>query len=205
MAPKLNAVCVTEPDGDVGRTLETAARALSGGASAILVRRPMATARELFALVRQLRPSTRATHCLLLVSDRADVAIAAGADGVHLGARSLPVAAARRVVGKDVLVGRSVHNLDEAGQAEEEGADYLFLGPLFATASHPGSEGIGLPHYREAVLRSNVPVLAIGGVTKENVRLVAQAGGPGAAAIGAFHLVEDPAETSRAFRAAFVQ
>jgi len=202
VAPKLNAVCVTEPDGDVGRTLETAARALSGGASAILVRRPMATARELFALVRQLRPSTRATHCLLLVSDRADVAIAAGADGVHLGARSLPVAAARRVVGKDVLVGRSVHNLDEAGQAEEEGADYILLGPIFPTPSHPGAPALGLGPLREAALRARVPVVAIGGITSDNVRLVAQAGGNGAAAIGAF-FGSDAAETARAFRAAF--
>ncbi|HEX5136782.1 MAG TPA: thiamine phosphate synthase [Planctomycetota bacterium] len=202
MAAKLSAVCVTEPDGDVRRTLETAARALSGGVSAILVRRPHATAREVFALVRQLRPSTRAAHCLLLVSDRADVAIAAGADGVHLGARSLPVASARRVVGNDVLVGRSVHNLDEAGQAEEEGANYLFLGPVFPTPSHPGEPALGLGPLREAALRARVPVVGIGGITSDNVRLVAQAGGNGAAAIGAFYS-SDAAETARAFRAAF--
>ncbi|MCK6461654.1 MAG: thiamine phosphate synthase, partial [Planctomycetes bacterium] len=77
MAPKLSAVCITEPSGDVRQALDAAARAMSGGASAILVRHPQATARDLFALVRQLRPSTRAAHCLLLVSDRADVAVAA--------------------------------------------------------------------------------------------------------------------------------
>jgi len=205
VARRLRAVLVTQPEGDLAVEIDVVQRALGGGLSAVLVRRPHATARELFRVTRQLRPLTRRLGCLLLVSDRVDVAVAADADGAHLGERSLPVAAARRVLQPGMLLGRSVHNLDEAGQAEEEGADYLFLGPLFATASHPGSEGIGLPHYREAVLRSNVPVLAIGGVTKENVRLVAQAGGPGAAAIGAFHLVEDPAETSRAFRAAFVQ
>jgi thiamine-phosphate pyrophosphorylase len=204
VAPKLSAICVTEPEGDVRRALEAAARALSGGASAILVRRPQATARELFALVRQLRPSTRAAHCLLLVSDRADVAVAADADGVHLGARSLPVASARRVVGRDLLVGRSVHNLDEAGQAEEEGADYLFLGPVFPTPSHPGEPALGLGPLREAALRAKIPVIAIGGITSDNVRLVAQAGAGGAAAIGAFHAPGDAAaETARAFRAAF--
>lgn len=203
MAPKLSSVCVTEPEGDVRRALETAARAMSGGASAILVRRPQATARELFALVRQLRPSTRAAHCLLLVSDRADVAVAADADGVHLGARSLPVVSARRVVGPHVLVGRSVHNLDEAGQAEEEGADYVLLGPVFPTPSHPGEPALGLGPVREAALRARIPVVGIGGITSDNVRLVAQTGARGAAAIGAFHAPSDAAETARAFRAAF--
>ena len=167
------------------------------------MRRPPATAFEVFALARQLRPSTRAAECLLLVSDRADVALAADADGVHLGARSLPPAAARRVVGPRLLVGRSVHNLDEAGQAEEEGVDYLFLGPVFLTSSHPGEPAIGLGTYREACLRTRVPIVAIGGVTSDNVRLVAQAGGSGAAAIGAFYGTADAAESARAFRAAF--
>jgi thiamine-phosphate pyrophosphorylase len=203
VALRLSAVCVTEPQGDIARTLEVASRALHGGVSAILVRRPQATAFELFALARQLRPSTRAARCLLLVSDRADVAVAADADGVHLGARSLPIVAARRVVGPSLLVGRSVHNLDEAGQAEEDGASYLFLGPLFPTPSHPGEKGLGLGPYREAVLRAGIPVVAIGGVTSDNVRLVAQAGGSGAAAIRAYYAETDPAETARAFRAAF--
>jgi len=203
VAPKLSAICVTEPEGEIGRTLETTARALLGGASAILVRRPQATAFELLALVRQLRPSTRAAHCLLLVSDRADVAVAADADGIHLGARSLPTVSARRVVGPGMLVGRSVHNLDEAGQAEEEGADYVFLGPVFPTPSHPGQPALGLGPYREAALRAGIPVVAIGGITSDNVRLIAQAGGHGAAAIGAFYAAADPAESARAFRAAF--
>jgi len=203
VAARLTAVCVTEPEGPIGRTLEVTAAALNGGVSAILVRRPRAPAIEVFALVRHLRPSTRAANCLLLVSDRADVAVAADADGVHLGARSLPVAAARRVVGPHLLVGRSVHNLDESGQCEEEGASYLFLGPLFPTPSHPGEPALGLSTYREAVLRARIPVLAIGGVSSDNVRLVAQAGGQGAAAIGAFYAASDPAETARAFRAAF--
>ncbi len=203
MAARLSAVCVTEPEGDLRRTLDVVARALSGGATAIMVRRPHATAFELFALVRQLRPSTRAAHCLLLVSDRADVAVAADADGVHLGARSLPVVAARRAVGPGLLVGRSVHNLDEAGQAEEEGASYVLVGPVFPTPSHPGEPALGLGPYREAALRARIPVVAIGGITSDNVRLVAQAGGHGAAAIGAFYGVADPAESARAFRAAF--
>ena len=203
MAGRLRAVLVTQPDAAAEEVLAVAARDLQGGIDGLVVRRPQATAREVFDLTRRLRPATRRFKCALIVSDRADVAVAADADGVHLGERSLPLAAARRVVRGSMLVGRSVHNLYQVGQVEEEGADYIFLGPLFVTRSHPGQQGIGIEHYQEAVLRAHAPVLAIGGVTGENVRLVAQAGGSGAAAISAFSRVADPAESARAFRAAF--
>jgi thiamine-phosphate pyrophosphorylase len=203
VAGRLKAVLVTRSEGDAEETLAVAGGALLGGVSAILVRRPHDPAREVFDMTRRLRPATRQRGCLLLVSDRADVAVAADADGVHLGERSLPVPAARRVLRPGMLLGRSVHNLDEAGQFEEEGADYLFLGPLFETASHPGQPALGLEAYREAVLRAQVPVIAIGGVDGDNVRLVAQAGGHGAAAISAFYDGRDATETARAFRAAF--
>ena len=203
MARRLKALLITEPEGDLEATLGIAGRALQGGVNGILVRRPRATAKEVFELTRQLRPATRRTGCLLLVSDRADVAVAADADGVHLGARSMPVAAIRRVVGKSLLVGCSVHNLDEAGQAEEAGADYLLFGPLFPTPSHPDQQPLGLHPYREAVLRAEIPVLGIGGITTKTVAHVALAGGDGAAAISAFYRVKDAAETARLFRAQF--
>lgn len=203
MAERLKAVLVTRADGEMEEDLSVAGAALLGGVSAIVVRRPHAGAREVYELARRLRPATRQRGCLLLVSDRADVAVAVDADGVHLGERSLPLAAARRAVRPGMILGRSVHNLDDAGQFEDEGADYLFLGPIFETLSHPGKPGLGLEAYREAVLRARVPVLGIGGIDGENVRLIAQAGGRGAAGIGAFYTALDAAETARAFRAAF--
>ncbi len=203
MAPDMTAILVTEPDGPVDDMLGTVGRALQGGLNGIIVRRPSAGTTEIFEITRRLRPATRKFNCRLLVHDRADIAVAADADGVHLGNGSLPPAAARRVVGPGRLVGLSVHNLDETGQAVAAGVDYMLLGHVFASTSHPDEEPLGLPHFKEAVLRSRVPVYAIGGVSTDNVRLIAQAGGPGAAAIGAFARVEDPAETARAFRAAF--
>jgi thiamine-phosphate pyrophosphorylase len=197
------AILVTPPDEPDELVLGIVGRALQGGLNGIVVRRPRGTARSVFEMVRRLRPATRKFGCTLLVSDRIDVALAAEADGVHLGARSLPTAAARRILKPGMLLGRSVHNLDEVGQRETEGCDYLFLGHLFASASHPREDPIGLDAYREAVLRSTIPVVAIGGITSENVRLVAQAGGGAAAAIGAFFQARDSAETARAFRAAF--
>jgi thiamine-phosphate pyrophosphorylase len=203
VASRLTVVLVTPPEAPIEDTLGLVGRALQGGITAVLVRRPRAPAREVFEITRQLRPATRRLGCPLLVSDRADVALAADADGVHLGARSLPLAAARRILRPGMLLGRSVHNLDECGQAEDGGADYLFLGPVFETASHPGEPPLGLDAFREAVLRAKVPVVAIGGVDASNVGRIAGAGGKGCAAISAFEGAADPAETARALRAAF--
>lgn len=205
MARSLTAFLVTDDRCDRDTSLAVAGRALQGGVSAVVVRLPRATAREVFEMARLLRPATRRSGCALLVSDRIDVALAADADGAHLGARSLPIAAARRVLPRGKLLGCSVHNLDEAGEAAEGGADYLFLGPVFPTATHPGQAAIGLDPYREALLRSPVPVVAIGGITPDRAREVAAAGGSGVAAISCFYDAPDAAEVARQLRAAFVR
>lgn len=202
MAGFLTAVFVTDEGSDLASTLEVAGCALRGGATAIVVRRPRATAREVYELTRQLRPATRRLGCALIVHDRIDVAVAADADGVHLSARSVPVAAARRVSGS-LKFGYSVHNLDEVGQAEESGVDYVFLGSVFPTRSHPEGQPLGIEAFQEAALRTRIDICAIGGIDAQNVGQIANAGGRGAAAIRAFYEADDPAETARAFRAAF--
>lgn len=203
MAGQLTAVLVTDDQADRETILGVAGRALQGGLDAIVVRLPRATAREVFEVTRILRPATRRFGCRLIVNDRLDVALAADADGAHLGARSLPVAAARRILRPGMLLGVSTHNLDEAGEAAGSGADYLFLGPVFPTETHPGQPPLGTDPLREAVLRSPVQVVAIGGIEPGNVGQIASAGGRGAAAISAFYRAADPAEVARAFRAAF--
>jgi len=203
LAGRLTAVLVTSPDGPVEDVLGTAGRALQGGVRGILVRRPRATAVEVYNMTRHLRPATRRAGCRLLVSDRIDAALAADADGVHLGARSLPTAAARRILRPGMLLGRSTHDLDEAAAAEAAGADYIFLGPVFETPSHPGEPGLGTAHLREAVLRTSIPVLAIGGVTTGNVDEIVRAGAAGAAAVSLYARAADPAEAARRMRAAF--
>lgn len=205
MAGGLTAFFVTEPDAPVEDVLGTAGRALQGGVSAILVRRPRATAREVYDMTRHLRPATRREGCTLLVSDRVDVALAADADGVHLGARSLPTAAARRILPAGMLIGRSTHDLDASAEAADDGADYVFLGSIYASASHPDEAGLGVEHLREAVLRTKAPVVAIGGIRPANVGEIVRAGAAGAAAITAYSRVRDPAETARLMRAAFAR
>lgn len=205
MAGGLTALLVTEERASPTDVLGTVARALQGGLAAVLVRRPHASAREVFDITRQLRPATRKCGCKLLVSDRMDVALAVDADGVHLGERSLPIAAVRRHVPPGMLLGRSTHNLDEATQQQEAGASYVFLGPIYATSTHPDATPLGLDHLREAVLRCSIPVIAIGGIDPKNAQGIVAAGAGGIAAIRAYSAAVDPAETARSFRAAFAQ
>ena len=133
----------------------------------------------------------------ILVNDRADVACAIGASGVHLGGRSLPAEEARRLAncccaGKDFLVGVSAHSLEEAIQSEQAGADYVIFGPVFATPSKADfGRPQGVQRLQEVSNRLTIPVLAIGGVTTKNAGECLAAGAAGIAAIRLFQDTED--------------
>src|SRR2546430_14477314 len=123
---------------DTGRDpAALAAALLRGGARILQLRWPGASARELRAGARAIRPLARAAGALFLVNDRPDVARAAEADGVHLGQDDLPVAAARRVLGAGGRIGVSTHDLEQARAAEAAGADYIAVGPIYATTTKP--------------------------------------------------------------------
>ncbi len=124
-------------------------------------------------------------------------AMAAGADGVHLGEQGMPPRAARRVSGGRLLVGRSVHSVEGAMAAEAEGADLLIVGTIFPPASHPGAAGAGVELLVQTRSRVSIPLLAIGGLTPENVESVMEVGASGAAVIGAVAGSADPARACR--------
>lgn len=127
------------------------------------------------------------TPTRLVVNDRLDVALALGAHGVHLGTRSLPARAVRRIVPAEFLVGVSCHSLDEAREAEAAGADYLLLGPIFETPSKlPYGPPLGLDALKKVTAQCQVPVLALGGITVERVRACLDAGAAGIAGISLF-------------------
>ncbi|MGH7644147.1 MAG: thiamine phosphate synthase [Gemmatimonadales bacterium] len=135
----------------------------------------------------------------LFVNDRLDVALATGAAGVQLGTGSLEPADARRL-NPAWWIGKSVHDLAEAEAARAGGADYLLVGPVYATASHPGREPLGLDAVKE-IVALGLPVVAIGGMTPERVAEVRASGVYGVAAIRALWDASDPAETARAMLA----
>jgi thiamine-phosphate pyrophosphorylase len=139
---------------------------------------------ELSAIAADLLALTRGTRTRVVINDRVDVALACGADGVHLRGDSISVAAARRLVRHPLVIGRSVHSAAEAPAAA--GADYVVAGTVFATPSKAGGGLLGVDGLRAVVQAVAAPVLGIGGLTVERAGQVAEAGASGIAAIGLF-------------------
>jgi thiamine-phosphate pyrophosphorylase len=151
-------------------------------ASILQLRAPQATARFIFEEASSLVATSPVP---VVVSSRCDIAMSTGAAGVHLPEKNIPVAVARTLMGER-LVGCSVHSLESALSAESEGADYVVFGPVWASASHPGSEPAGVGALSEVAQALRIPVLAIGGVTAERIAECHAAGAAGYAAIGLF-------------------
>ncbi len=182
-----------------GNLIQAIAGAIRGGVDAVHLREGDLTARELLAMALQMREVVAPTAALI-VNDRLDVALAAETDGVHLRGSSLPVAAARRIVGRRMAIGVSVHGAEEAVQAEKDGADYLILGTIYPSRSHPGYAASGVALVREVVAKVSIPVFAIGGANAANVSEVIAAGAQGAAVITAILADPDPEAAARRLR-----
>jgi thiamine-phosphate pyrophosphorylase len=160
--------------------------AVLAGVDLIQVRERDLEAAALSALVAELVHLTRATETRVVVNERLDVALACGADGVHLRGDSISAARARSMAPDGFLIGRSVHGADEAVRAAP-GVDYLIAGTVFPTPSKPGRhEFLGIEGLAAIGRAVTVPVLAIGGVSMDRIDLVAEAGAAGLAAIGLF-------------------
>ena len=194
---------VTDPEACLGRPIDrVVAAAVGAGAGIVQLRQKGLAARELLRLGESLLGTIRAHGAALVVNDRIDVALVLGADGVHLGGGSLPVADARRLVGASMLLGVSVHSLEEALQAEREGASYLVLGTIFETRSHPGMKPAGLALVTRVAGAVRIPVVAIGGITVDNAASVIGAGASGVAVITAIQSAQDVAAATRSLLAA---
>jgi thiamine-phosphate pyrophosphorylase len=183
--------------------LEVARAALEGGADALQVREKELPAREIAARTRALVTAAHRVGAAVVVNDRADIALACGADGVHLGAEDLGIADARRLAGTRLLIGASTHTPEEADRAVAEGADYCGVGAMFATGTKPGVAPRGADALRAYLGRHGaVPHLAIGGITPGNVGALAAAGARGVAVSVCVCGADDPAGVVRALRAA---
>lgn len=185
-----------------GRPLSAVtARAVEGGVNVVQLREHDLPTRELYDLAITLRAVLRG-RALLLVNDRVDVALAAGADGVQLPERGLPAKAVREIAGEACILGRSVHSAEAAGDAEAGSADFVLAGTIYATASKPGQTPAGVELVRAAVQAVRVPVVAIGGVTAENAGELIEAGASGIAVIGAIMDADDPKQAAAELRSA---
>ncbi len=170
---------------------EVVDRAVNHGVRMVQLREKDLSAHDLYELGLRLKNviDDRAT---LIVNDRMDIALALNADGVHLPEDGVPVAEARRIAGPDMLIGRSVHSVSKAIEAESSGADFLIAGTIFPSASHPGGPALGTDFLRALSREVSIPILGIGGITTQDVGDVMEAGGSGAAVISAISEAEDP-------------
>lgn len=174
----------------------------SGGPRVALhLRGPATSGRRLAECAAKLAPVAAEAGATLVVNDRVDVARAAGLDHVQLGQRSLEVGDARRVLGDGGRVGVSVHGDDEARAAAA--ADWLVVGTLWETPSHPGRPGAGPARLREVAQVSDLPMVGVGGVTPERVRAVKAAGGAGVAILSGVWSAPDPVEALNAYLVAW--
>ena len=176
-----------------GRThAQIASAAIEGGARIIQIRDKNASDRRFYEDALELRRITREAGALFLVNDRVDIAAAVGADGINLGQTDLPVAAARRILGKGVLIGTSADTPEQAAQAVTDGADYIGYGPVFPTATKLDAGPVsGLDTLRRVCESTDVPVVAIGGISTSNIASVAEAGAACAAVISAVVCADD--------------
>ena len=185
-----------------GPLVEAVRLALEGGVQAVQLREKDLPIRELLVLAQELRAVTRAFGAKLFINDRVDVAVAVGADGVHLGTESIPVSAARKVVGQRMLIGVSTHSLEEAEAAEEGGADFITFGPIFETPSKAKyGLPVGLNAMKMCLREVNIPLFAIGGVHSGNIQQIITSGAHGVAMISAIFSAPD----IRAAASKFVQ
>ncbi len=184
---------------DTADLLRQVAAAIEGGVNIVQVREKDLPDAELLALTREIVAAS-AGRAFVTVNGRPNVALAAGAHGVHAGEDALPVRSLLRAVRGRLVVGRSVHDLAGATAAAHDGVGYLVLGTIFPSRSHPGGETGGLARVREVTAAVAAPVIAIGGITAANAAEVMQAGAAGVAVVSAVLGQPDPRAAAAALR-----
>ncbi|PSP53766.1 thiamine phosphate synthase [Halobacteriales archaeon QH_3_68_24] len=197
-----NVSLVTQESLSAGRSTRAVVEAaIAGGVDVVQLREKDRSARERYHLGRKLRELTREAGVTFVVNDRADIAQAVEADGVHLGDDDLPVPAARELLGEDAVVGRSVSFVDDAVAAERAGADYLGVGAVYATGSKDDIDDdehrIGPERVGDIAAAVDIPVVGIGGITADNAGPVAAAGADGVAVITAITRADAPETATR--------
>jgi thiamine-phosphate pyrophosphorylase len=197
--PIVNVADASEPA--IERALRLARDLAAAGVSLLQLRAKPLPAGPLTELAIEVVRATVAHGCRVIVNDRADVALAAGAAGVHVGDEDLPVEAVRRVVGPDFIVGYSTHSVEEVEAAAGLAVDYIGFGPVFESPTKPRVRAPrGIELLRAACKASRHPIVAIGGITRENSRLAWEAGAASVAAISEFERAEDVGALLREWR-----
>lgn len=184
---------VTDSDLSRGRSdAEVARLAYEGGADAVQLRMKHADGRGMLEQARAIRAIADEYCRFFFVNDRVDIAIASGADGVHLGQSDIPLEVARDLMGETAIIGISVDNVEQAVAAAEGGADYIGVGSIFNTSTKPDAkQGVGLGAIYEIRKAVDIPIMAIGGINRGNIQDVVLAGADAAAVVSAVVAQDD--------------
>lgn len=189
---------VADPDQSPENVVDVVEAALRGGVTAVQLRWKTATDRELFDLAQTLAAVCQARDALFFVNDRVDIALAAGADGIHLGVDDLPLAIVRGLGGARFLIGYSPETDEQAHAAKMFGADYLGVGPVYGTVSkNDAGPAIGLAVFQRRIGIAGIPAVGIGGITSSNAGQVIAAGAVGVAVVSAILRAADPEQAAR--------
>jgi len=183
---------------------EVIEEAIAGGADVIQLWDKGRTTRELLQEAQKLREITREKGVPLIINDRVDLALAADADGVHLGQDDFPLEWGRRMLGDDKIIGISTQTVEQAIQAEKDGADYVAVSAIFSTPTKPDATPLGLESITDIKRNVSIPVVAIGGIKAENVVQVGAAGADCIAVISAVVSAVDIKEAARNLRKKFL-
>ena len=189
-------LCTDRKSMKLGNLQEVAEQAIMGGCSVIQLREKECSTREFFQTAKGIKSITEKYNIPLIINDRTDIALAVGAEGVHLGQEDLPVTEARRILGKDKIIGASAHNLEEALKAWKDGADYLGVGAIFGTKTKENAVITSIDTLREICRQVPVPVVAIGGVGRENIEKLRHTGIGGVCVVSAIMASERPKEAA---------
>jgi len=183
--------------------LKVASQLIRGGAKAIQLRDKLSSKDELLSIAQQLKNLCSKHGVLFIMNDYLDLTLATGADGLHLGQKDLPIPAARKLLPIDVILGCSATTVDQATAAESDGADYIAAGSIYPTSSKEGAKVVGLERLRQIRQAVSLPLVAIGGINKDNAAEVAAAGADAVAVLSAILQAEDVAEAARQIIAGF--
>jgi thiamine-phosphate pyrophosphorylase len=192
---------ITGDQGDEVETARIVEAALEGGANLVQLRKKTMPKGEQYAIALALRRLTQLHDALFIVNDHADIAIAADADGVHLGQDDLAPAVVRGLPGfRGRLIGRSTHSVEQASAAMVDGADYIAVGPVYPTPTKAGRPAVGTGLVSEVAAIADRPFVAVGGIDQENAPAVVEAGARAIAVVRAVYDALDPAEAARRLR-----
>lgn len=184
-----------------GRDLcQTITQAISGGVTLVQLREKNLSTLEFYELAKQVKEVLTPYHIPLMINDRLDIALAVDAEGLHIGQEDLPLPIARQLFGENKVIGLSVSNLAEAQLAQQQGADYLGVGAVFPTSTKLDADSVTLAQLKEMKEAVSIPVVAIGGITQDNVEQVLKTGVDGVAVISAILGQADCCKAAKLFK-----